>query len=138
MPVRFRKVQTATTPSTVKSPFPLRPEEPLRLLLKATTIKEAEQARDQFKLIVLTADLPEAWRLWNTIETWWPEILVLITTRVTNARTEAANTSIKQIKRTGRGYRNHHHYRARILLTIARSTRRRRTLNQQATAFNCG
>lgn len=113
-------------------------KERLRLLLKTTTIKEAEQARDQFKLTVLAADLPEAWRLWNTIETWWPEILVLITTRVTNARTEAANTSIKQIKRTGRGYRNHDHYRARILLASARSTRRRRTLNQQATTFNFG
>jgi Transposase len=30
-------------------------------------------------------------------------------TRVTNARTEAANTGIKHIKRTGRGYRNHRH-----------------------------
>ena len=39
--------------------------------------------------------------------------------RVTNARTEAANTGIKQIKRTGRGYRNPAHYQARILLTSA-------------------
>ncbi|WP_164702391.1 transposase [Modestobacter sp. KNN46-3] len=30
---------------------------------------------------------------------------VLIVTGVTNARTEAAKTGIKQIKRTGRGYR---------------------------------
>jgi transposase len=44
---------------------------------------------------------------------------VLITYRVTNARTEAANTSVKQIKRTGRGYRNPAHYQARILLTSA-------------------
>jgi transposase len=42
-----------------------------------------------------------------------------IVTGVTNARTEAANTAIKQIKRTGRGYRNAHHYRARILPTSA-------------------
>ena len=40
-------------------------------------------------------------------------------TGVTNARTEAANTGIKQIKRTGRGYRNPAHYQARILLTSA-------------------
>ncbi|MEI2819286.1 MAG: transposase [Marmoricola sp.] len=33
-----------------------------------------------------------------------------ITTGLTNAKTEAANTPIKQIKRTGRGYRNDHHY----------------------------
>ena len=38
---------------------------------------------------------------------------------MTNARTEAANTSIKQLKRSGRGYRNPRHYRARILLASA-------------------
>jgi Transposase len=32
-------------------------------------------------------------------------------TRVTNARTEAANIAIKHIERTGRGYRNHGHTR---------------------------
>jgi hypothetical protein len=41
---------------------------------------------------------------------------------VTNARTEAANTGIKQIKRTGRGYRNADNYRARILLASAART----------------
>jgi transposase len=44
---------------------------------------------------------------------------VLIATGVTNARTEAANTGIKQIKRTGPGYRNPSHYQARILLHSA-------------------
>jgi transposase len=39
-----------------------------------------------------------------------------------NARTEAANTGIKQIKRTGRGYRNAGNYRARILLASAART----------------
>ena len=37
-------------------------------------------------------------------------------TRMTNARTEAANLHAKNIKRAGRGYVNHHNYRARILL----------------------
>ena len=36
--------------------------------------------------------------------------------------TEAANTGIKQIKRTGRGYRNAGNYRARILLASAART----------------
>jgi transposase len=35
---------------------------------------------------------------------------------MTNARTEAANLHAKNIKRAGRGYVNHHNYRARILL----------------------
>jgi hypothetical protein len=32
----------------------------------------------------------EIWRLWNTIDTRWPPIEVLIEHRVTDARTEAA------------------------------------------------
>ena len=64
---------------------------------------------------VLGADKEETWRLWATIEAWRTAIDVLIATGVTNARTEAANTGIKQIKRTGRGYRNPAHDQARIL-----------------------
>ena len=51
---------------------------------------------------LLAADMEETWRLWATIEARWPAVEVLISTRVTHARTEAANTSIKHIKRTGR------------------------------------
>jgi transposase len=61
---------------------------------------------------VLPADMEDAWRLWATIGAWWPAIEVLIAHRVTNARTEAANTSIKHIKRTGRAYRNPAPYQA--------------------------
>ena len=71
---------------------------------------------------VLFANMPETDRLWATIDSWWDVIEVLIVTGVTNARTEAANTSIKQIKRTGRGYRNPANYRARILLASAART----------------
>ena len=96
-------------------------------------------ARGLLGITVAAADLPEAWRLWETIHDWWDEIETFIEARVTNARTEAANTAIKHIKRTGRGYRNHRHYQARILLRSHRQTRRRRTrLNQQATTANCG
>jgi transposase len=49
-------------------------------------------------------------------------IEVLIVTGGTNARTQAADTSIKQIKRTGRGYRNPAGYRARIVLASAART----------------
>ena len=67
----------------------------------------------------LAADMDETWRLRGTICAWWRAIEVLIATGVTNTRTEAANTGIKQIKRTGRGYRNPSHYQARILLASA-------------------
>ncbi|SHN61104.1 Transposase [Geodermatophilus obscurus] len=71
---------------------------------------------------VLTADMPETDRLWATITAWWKAIEVLLVTGVTNARTEAAHPGIKQIKRTGRGYRNPDNYRARILLASAART----------------
>jgi len=58
--------------------------------------------------------MPETNRLWNTINAWWAEIEVLIITGVTNSRTEAANTTIKNIKRTGRGFRSPDNDRARI------------------------
>jgi transposase len=93
-------------------------KEQLRRLLKIDTV---EQARTE-KMILgcyVVADMEETWRLWNTIDTWWPAIEVLIEHRVTNARTEAANTGIKKIKRTSRGYRNPVHYQTRILLGSA-------------------
>ncbi|WP_405098252.1 transposase [Micromonospora sp. NBC_01412] len=109
----------------------------VRMLLACTDLDAADTARGQLGITVLAADMPETWRLWETINDWWDEIETFIETRVTNARTEAANTGIKHIKRTGRGYRNHH-YQRRIRLRSHRQTRRRRTrLNQQAAAANC-
>lgn len=94
-------------------------KEALRQVLATTTLEQAHQARMFLATLVLAADMPETTRLYKTITAWWEAIEVLIITGVTNARTEAANTTIKQIKRTARGYRNPHHYRARILLTSA-------------------
>ena len=85
---------------------------------------------------MLAADMDETWRLWNTVQAWWPAIEVLISTGVTNARTEAANTGINQIKRTGRGYRNSAHYQARILLTQRRPKRGVNPLTTQDTTVN--
>jgi transposase len=114
-------------------------KERLRMLLACTDLDTADTARGLLGITVVAADLPEARRLWETINDWWDEIETFIETRVTNARTEAANTAIKHIKRTARGYRNRRHYQARILLRSHRQTRRRRTrLNQQATTANCG
>jgi transposase len=94
-------------------------KEQLRRLLTSANVETARTEKMILGCYVLAADMEESWRLWTTIEAWWPAIEVLITYRVTNARTEAANTSIKHIKRTGRGYRNPAHYQARILLTSA-------------------
>ncbi|MDP9444199.1 MAG: transposase [Actinomycetota bacterium] len=113
-------------------------KERIRMLLACRDLAAADHARGLLGIAVLGTDMPETWRLWDTVNAWWDEIETLITTRVTNARTEAANTGIKHIKRTGRGYRNPDHYQTRILLRSARRTRRRSPLNQQATTVNCG
>ena len=63
--------------------------------------------------------MPETTRLANTIQTWWPAILVALTQQVTNARTEGFNRIIKQTKRVGCGYRNMANYQRRILSHIA-------------------
>ncbi|GAA1751259.1 hypothetical protein GCM10009810_09480 [Nostocoides vanveenii] len=59
--------------------------------------------------------MPETSRLKKTIDTWWPAIATFIRTRATNAKTEAANVTVKNIKRTGRGYRSRENYRCRIM-----------------------
>jgi transposase len=97
-------------------------KEQLRRLLASGSLAEAHEQRMLLGAFALAADMPETDRLWATIDHWWEAIEVLLVTGVTNARTEAANTSIKQIKRTGRGYRNAAHYRARILLVSAART----------------
>jgi transposase len=94
-------------------------KEQLRRLLNVHTVEQARTEKMILGCYVLAADMDETWRLWATIEAWWSAIEVLIEHRVTNARTEAANTGIKHIQRTGRGYRNPTHYQARILLTSA-------------------
>ncbi|MBW4042958.1 MAG: transposase [Acidobacteria bacterium] len=66
--------------------------------------------------------MPETRRLLDTINAWWDAIQILIITGATNARTETANTSIKQIKRAGRGFSNEANCRARILLRSAART----------------
>jgi len=94
-------------------------KEQLRRLLACTSLTDAHQEKMRLGHYVQVADMTETDRLWNTLCRWWPAIEVLLITGVTNAKTEAANTSIKNIKRTARGFRNEHHYTARILLTSA-------------------
>jgi transposase len=94
-------------------------KERLRMLLK-----EREPSRIRWRLAdfyeaAIDAQLPEATRLANTIQTWWPAILVALTHDISNARTEGFNRIIKQVKRVGCGYRNMINYQRRILSHIA-------------------
>ena len=65
------------------------------------------------------AAMPETTRLAETIQTWWPHILVFLRLGVTNARTEGFNRIIKQVKRVACGFRNLDNYQRRILAHIA-------------------
>lgn len=109
-------------------------KEALRLILASPTIEAARAAKARFDAWVAIADTDETDRFAATITSWWPAIEVTIATGATNARTEAANTAIKHIKRTGRGYRNNAHYQARILLRSAHRARQHRLTSQGTTA----
>ena len=111
-------------------------KEGVRLILASTTVEQTRTAKARFDAWATAAGTNETTRLAAPITAWWPHIEVTITTSVTNARTEAANTTIKHIKRTGRGYRNNTHYQTRTLL---RSTHRERQhrLTSQGTTPNC-
>ena len=89
-------------------------KEQLRRLLASGTVATARTEKMILGCYVLAADMEESWRFWTTIEAWWSAIEVLIIHRVTNARSEAANTSVKHIKRTGRGYRNPAYYQVPV------------------------
>jgi transposase len=58
-------------------------KEQLRRLLVSTNLDTARHEKMILDCYVLAADMDETWRLWHTIETWWPEIEALITHRVT-------------------------------------------------------
>jgi transposase len=93
-------------------------KERLRMFAEYEPSKSRRRLAD-FYDAAIDARLPEAARLAETIQTWWPAILVALTEDVSNARTEGFNRIIKQTKRVGCGYRNMINYQRRILSHIA-------------------
>lgn len=91
-------------------------KEQLRRVLACTNLADAQRERSTFNRYVTWAAMPETSRLKRTIDAWWQAIATFILTRATNAKTEAANVTVKNIKRTGRGYRSHQNYQCRIML----------------------
>jgi transposase len=71
-----------------------------------------------------TVDVPEVTTLAETIDAWWPAVLVFLQTGITNAATEGTNRTIKQVKRAACGFRNRTHYRHRVRLHSTRPDRR--------------
>ena len=77
----------------------------------------------QFYQACADAGLPEFERLATTINTWWPEILAFIHSRVTNAGSEGTNRVIKTIARDAYGFRNPVNQRLRTRCATTRRTR---------------
>ena len=94
-------------------------KEHVRQLLKATDVHEFQSRWAVLEKSVKATKMVEAKSLFRTLTAWRRELLVFVRTRLTNARSEAANLTAKNLKRIGRGYRNHGHYRLRILLYTA-------------------
>jgi transposase len=97
-------------------------KEQLRELLTTGSLADAAAAKDRMQSLAKRAGQPETTRLWRTVCRWWQKIEVLIVTGATTAKVEANNTSIKHIKRTGRGFTNPTNYKTRILLRSAART----------------
>ena len=60
------------------------------------------------------SDVPELHRLASTVDAWWPEVLVLLQTGITNAGTESTNRTVKTVGRLARGFRNLDNQRRRV------------------------
>lgn len=78
-------------------------------------IRDFQRAWAALEKAVKATRLPEPRTLYTTLTRWRTELLTFCRTRVTNARTEAANLNAKGFKRVARGYRNHDNYRCRIM-----------------------
>ncbi|EFQ84173.1 transposase [Aeromicrobium marinum DSM 15272] len=90
-------------------------KEHVRQLLATRHIDDFHREWAALEKAVRASKLPEAERLLKTLKAWRRELLTFCRTRLTNARTEAANLNAKTFKRAGRGYRNHDNYRSRIM-----------------------
>jgi transposase len=67
--------------------------------------------------------IDELHTLAGTIETWWPEIEAFIDTGITNAKTEGLNRLVKQVKRSGCGFRNVDNQHRRVRFHCTRTHR---------------
>lgn len=94
-------------------------KEHVRQLLRSRTTDEFHRSWAGLEHAVKATKMTEAKSLFRTLKIWRRELLNFCRTRVTNARSEAANLNAKNLKRAGRGYRNHDNYRLRLLLYTA-------------------
>jgi transposase len=102
-------------------------KEQLRALLALPTTADRELINHRlwrFYEQAAASDIPEAHRLAETIETWWPAVLAAITTGHSNARSEGYNRLAKHVGRDAFGFRNPVNHRRRIRWSCTRQQRR--------------
>jgi transposase len=94
-------------------------KERLRMLLAEPEPSKIRWRLADFYDAAIDAQLPEAIRLAETIQTWWPAILVALTEDASNAPHRGLQPDHQATKRVGCGYRNMINYQRRILSHIA-------------------
>ncbi len=102
-------------------------KEQLRRLLALPTTADRELISHrlwQFYTQAAASDIPEAHRLAETIEAWWPAVEAAITTGYSNARSEGYNRLAKHVGRDAFGFRNPVNQRRRIRWSCTRPHRR--------------
>ena len=102
-------------------------KEQLRRLLALPTTADRELISHrlwQFYSQAAASSSPEAHRLAETVEAWWPAIEAAITTGYTNARSEGYNRLAKHVGRDAFGFRNPINQRRRIRWACTRQHRR--------------
>lgn len=102
-------------------------KEELRALLSLPTTADRELISHRlyrFYARAAASDIPEAHRLAETIEAWWPAVLAAITTGYSNARSEGYNRLAKHVGRDAFGFRNPLNQRRRIRWFCTRQHRR--------------
>jgi len=70
-----------------------------------------------------STSIDEVHTLATTIERWWPEIEAFLDTGITNAKTEGLNRLVKQVKRSGCGFRNVDNQHRRVRFHCTRTHR---------------
>ena len=89
---------------------------------------------ERFYRRAASCSAPEAHRLAETIEAWWPAIEAAITTGYSNARSEGYNRLAKHVGRNAFGFRNVDNQRQRIRWACTRQHRRASVKNTQIPA----
>ena len=90
-------------------------KEEFRAIYAALDRAEATERLERWQDLVTSYDLAELTTFAKTITIWRDQFLNYFDSRATNAASEGRNLIIKQVKRSGFGFRNFDNYRLRVL-----------------------